>query len=298
MPWSPSTKRTIDDVEYDRKDVGDVVHDMKRHRVEGDYDRRLDKTMNGKEARRHSENDFLAANDYAEMSESNLEEWSLQKLDELLEHYDEGIEPTAEVELNAQAEEILQQGLRSVAGFTYGQGKTGNEAVAAEQVTAQASECPTIQHGRRNPPKPVFPAADGPIPDDVSLPELCEKWPNHLTGVHLRRFIQQGWNAGKIFVSMHSDARDALTKEASLSKKMGWEIIEQRLASEKRKIAEEEQLAKPGKINLPKSSAPPPSHPPKPASMRIEQNLWSMSRTMRRRISSSNGNSPCPARLR
>jgi hypothetical protein len=275
---SPSNKRTIEDVEHDHEEVAEVMSDMKRRQVEVDDDGSLYEIVDGIETRRLSGNAFSSAvysEDYNDMSESDPEQWSLKRLDELFENYDQETEPTAGGWLDGQVEETNDQDMLAAAGWTYGEGNNGHGAVGAEQGTAQEPERPTIQpvsYGRRNPLKPVFPAADAPLPDDLSLLKLCEKWPNHLIGVNLRRFVQEGWKAGKIFVSMHPDARDALTKEAALSSKKGWEIIEQRLDDETEKIAEETGLAKVGQTALPQSSAPSASQPSQSAGVKKEQN--------------------------
>jgi hypothetical protein len=222
--------------------------------------------------------------DYAaHVAEDPPQTWTSRKFDVLFENLEMQNEQPTQLEHNVQDEQVLRQNLQIVSDWTRDQENTEQVAEAAEQCTTQRPKHPNIEdedtelafeitkqpkavsgtipqkgfpglsplrpiqpasYGRRNPPKQVFPAADVPAEEGLSLPEFCAKWPNHLTGVHLRRFIQEDWKAGKIFFSMHPDARDALTKEASLARTLGWEIIQQRLDDEKKTMLREEEQAR------------------------------------------------------
>lgn len=219
----------------------------------------------------------------AHLAEDPPQTWTSWQFDELFEDLEMRNEQPTQLEDNVRDEQALLQNLQIVSDWTRDQENTEQEAEVAEQCTTEGPEHPNIEdedtelafditkqpeavsgtipqkvspglsrlrpiqtasYRRRNPTKQVFPAAGVPVEEGLSLPEFCAKWPNHLAGIHLRRFIQEDWKAGKIFVSMHPDARDALNKEASLTRTLGLEIIQQRLDDEKKTMLKEEEQAK------------------------------------------------------
>ena len=290
-PPSTLRNRSSEYFKHDREEVNQTVHDTKRRRVEVDIDGSNCETIDGVETRCLPGNSFTAfarSDAFGSLNEDNPEQLPLEKLHRLYGEHDPLFPSTVETEPGNPDYEAIDEDMQHVAEWTYGEGRTRQDPVQAGQGTTQypersgvkktiqpvsssveqtrpqdvpeATSLPaqqsvkTLSCGLQNPPKRVFPPADTPIRDDIPLAELCEKWPNHLNGLHLRRFIQADWTAGKIFVSMHSDARDTLTKVASLPMMKGWEIIQQRLDDEKKKMAGKE-LAKSRKATTPETPA-------------------------------------------
>ncbi|EXJ76926.1 hypothetical protein A1O3_10083 [Capronia epimyces CBS 606.96] len=57
---------------------------------------------------------------------------------------------------------------------------------------------------------PTFPRYDEPIPDEASLEEICELYPNHLQGKYLDAFIQWTWTGLDIYNRMTKKALQLL----------------------------------------------------------------------------------------
>jgi hypothetical protein len=53
-----------------------------------------------------------------------------------------------------------------------------------------------------------FPSRDEPLPEHLSLSDLCQHFPKHLIGDCLRRFVKAGWTAEEIWWSMSQVARN------------------------------------------------------------------------------------------
>ncbi|ERF72606.1 hypothetical protein EPUS_08742 [Endocarpon pusillum Z07020] len=119
-------------------------------------------------------------------------------------------------------------------------------AISSTQNTSTLSNPQPVQHSSSSVEKtlkPRFPPADTPLPEGISLDKLCRRWPHHLAGRTLRRFIEEGCNAGWIFVRLDYFIRRALDKQGALEKKKGWEVVQQRLDEEKARMAEEAKQA-------------------------------------------------------
>ncbi|KAF7509464.1 hypothetical protein GJ744_008027 [Endocarpon pusillum] len=127
-----------------------------------------------------------------------------------------------------------------------GKGTPVMGAVSSTRNTSTLSNPPLVQHSSSSLEKnlkPRFPPADTPLPEGISLDKLCRRWPHHLTGRTLRRFIEVGCSAGWIFVRLDYFIRKALDKQGALEKKKGWEVLQQRLDEEKARMAEEAKQA-------------------------------------------------------
>jgi hypothetical protein len=254
---SGGKKRTIEEVEEEREQVAQVMRNVKKPRLDS------------------------AEGSLGEFE--NPESWTPDEVTKLQQVLIADIKPEEGMQLNDEDQQHFERSLQqlsegAVAKFTTQQGSTVVEHSIFETPDCTALEKPaennglnkgqppqpseqaqaTRKHpllsakrpiqpasfGRKNASGPVFPSSDMPLKEGVSLENICRFWPNHLHGSCLRRFIQDGWKAGRIFVSIQAEARAALEKAASLTGKKGWEIIQQRLDDEANKMAEEEKLAR------------------------------------------------------
>jgi hypothetical protein len=245
-------KHKIDDPEreievFDEVFRDVVFRDVKRRKVKGNVRPQQDIVS-------------LYAEDYA-LEDGNPEKWSPEKLDRLFEELGDRVESMEGVEYKFQGKRDPKQIGNKIGDQPEQSNEDPNRQSPKEQlksnIAKQSEPSATVStptpttnanlpkngpiqptfYGRKNPPKRVFPPADVPIKGDIPLQDLCSKWPNHLVGATLRRFIEDKWKPARIFVSMHPDAR-----EAALAKRKGWEIILQRVEDEK-KMAEEKALA-------------------------------------------------------
>lgn len=78
-----------------------------------------------------------------------------------------------------------------------------------------------------------FPPYKEELPTGISLEQICQDYPNHIKGRYLRRFINDGWNARKIWATMKESAKE------SRSSTRPWNKFEHRLLKEKKRMAEE-----------------------------------------------------------
>lgn len=268
---SPLGKRSAQDLERDRDEVLKAMRSAKRRQIEIDVDGNYYETEDAVSTRRFGGNGPLALisdEHTSSMSDNDPKNWPLERLQEHFEREDWSFLSQPEMESANPGTEAVDEDMQLVSGkdqigqaavqagphTTQHHGPSeGNETFQpassyggqSEQTRSeympQEESTQPVSYERRSTPPPVFPSADTPLRDDIPLAKICEYWPHHLDGHNLRRFILADWTAGRIFVNMHSYARDAHTKEASLSMRKGWEIIEKRLVDEKRKMDEEER---------------------------------------------------------
>lgn len=79
-----------------------------------------------------------------------------------------------------------------------------------------------------------FPANWEKLPADLTLEQICWDYPNHINGPRLRRFVEAGWTANKIWDAMQDSAK------VTSAKKRPWNKLEHRLLKAKKRMAEQE----------------------------------------------------------
>jgi hypothetical protein len=78
-----------------------------------------------------------------------------------------------------------------------------------------------------------FPPAADPLPDGLTLEQICWSYPNHLCGYHLRPFLVRGWTSRKIWNSMQGAARQ------SASRRQPWNKMTARMTRERKRMEAE-----------------------------------------------------------
>ncbi len=83
----------------------------------------------------------------------------------------------------------------------------------------------------------AFPSYKEELPAGLTLNQICQDYPNHLKKENLRRFIDAGWDARKIWAALNDSAKIGGTKRRP------WNRFEHRILKEKKRMAEEQEAA-------------------------------------------------------
>ncbi|RMZ80250.1 hypothetical protein DV738_g2753, partial [Chaetothyriales sp. CBS 135597] len=93
-----------------------------------------------------------------------------------------------------------------------------------------------------------YPSEDQPMREGLTLWEICQEYPNHLTGKVLEGFVQKEWSANELCACLKDDARKVLTDRPGKDKTM---VFQKRLERVKKDLMaknEYDQLMKGAEI--------------------------------------------------
>jgi hypothetical protein len=127
-----------------------------------------------------------------------------------------------------------------------------NLSLASGNTSQQANMQPrrSTRRGMKHGPQELtaFRPFKEKLPPGLTLEVICHDYPNHLNGQHLRRFIDEGWTARKIWAAMQDSAK------GSASSTRPWNKLEHRLLKEKKRMAQEQEKGQPAENVAPSTT--------------------------------------------
>ncbi|RMZ89725.1 hypothetical protein DV736_g3059, partial [Chaetothyriales sp. CBS 134916] len=84
-----------------------------------------------------------------------------------------------------------------------------------------------------------YPSEDQPMREGATLWEICQEYPNHLTGKVLEGFVQKEWSANELCACLKDDARKVLTDRPGKDKTM---VFQKRLERIKKDLIAKDEF--------------------------------------------------------
>ncbi|RMZ76944.1 hypothetical protein DV737_g4592, partial [Chaetothyriales sp. CBS 132003] len=84
-----------------------------------------------------------------------------------------------------------------------------------------------------------YPSEDQPLREGATLWEICQEYPNHLTGKVLEGFVQKEWSANELCACLKDDARKVLTDRPGKDKTM---VFQKRLERIKKDLMAKDEF--------------------------------------------------------